>query len=528
MVYKNQNGSPRSLREAGATHLLILVAVIGFIAFILISRTAEFKNRIFSALFPKPPSKAAQPFSVGMNVTGIIHFGYQDANPFCSSSVGYSTSGQVPPVTSGGGSNIYADLAAAGTMKVTATGDLQCSGHITPNFGSGLSNCTGACGTGGVTDGCTCSGGNPKDGRACWWRWTCDVSSSGTATYDSIFLEAPASHIDADLLEMQRMGAKIIRIFAANKYISDTEAAQRLNNFLVKAQSYGISVIVAFIDYYNSGFSPQGISYSRCTFNPCLLGSDFFTTGYQGRYKQFVQTVVEMNKSMLNIYAWEIGNELRYEFDSTIFINFMNDVTSFIKSIDPSHKVATGMLRAGHTGLTAATLYPQLPQIEIVTVHPYNGDRSGLEDVQWSNSNSKEVMIEEFGIGGTSDRSSAVTTELNYWKSQGVSSFLQWGFIAKGLTDSGNGDSIYGMDTIWHTDYDQLFTLYKQANPSPIPSPTPPPGKLGDINGDGSVNVIDFSILLSKWNTTDASADLNKDGIVNIVDFSVLLSNWGT
>lgn len=64
------------------------------------------------------------------------------------------------------------------------------------------------------------------------------------------------------------------------------------------------------------------------------------------------------------------------------------------------------------------------------------------------------------------------------------------------------------------------------ATPSPTPSPTPPP-QTGDINGDGCVNVLDFSILLSKWGTNDTGADLNKDGTVNIVDFSVLLSKWG-
>lgn len=51
--------------------------------------------------------------------------------------------------------------------------------------------------------------------------------------------------------------------------------------------------------------------------------------------------------------------------------------------------------------------------------------------------------------------------------------------------------------------------------------------KLGDLNGDDFINVVDFSILLSKWGTSDAVADLNKDGVINVVDFSILLSNWG-
>lgn len=55
-----------------------------------------------------------------------------------------------------------------------------------------------------------------------------------------------------------------------------------------------------------------------------------------------------------------------------------------------------------------------------------------------------------------------------------------------------------------------------------------PSQKTGDINNDGSVNIFDLSILLSKWGTTDAASDLNKDGTVNVFDLSILLSHWGT
>ncbi len=51
-----------------------------------------------------------------------------------------------------------------------------------------------------------------------------------------------------------------------------------------------------------------------------------------------------------------------------------------------------------------------------------------------------------------------------------------------------------------------------------------------DLNRDGRVNLVDFSILLFWWNTdggtSDPSADINSDGRVNLVDFSILLFNW--
>lgn len=51
-----------------------------------------------------------------------------------------------------------------------------------------------------------------------------------------------------------------------------------------------------------------------------------------------------------------------------------------------------------------------------------------------------------------------------------------------------------------------------------------------DLNSDGKVNLIDFSILLFWWNSnggdSDPSADMNSDGNVSLTDFSILLYNW--
>lgn len=47
-----------------------------------------------------------------------------------------------------------------------------------------------------------------------------------------------------------------------------------------------------------------------------------------------------------------------------------------------------------------------------------------------------------------------------------------------------------------------------------------------DLNGDGVVNVLDISRLLSLVGSDDAAADLNGDGQVTVADMSVLLSNY--
>ena len=50
--------------------------------------------------------------------------------------------------------------------------------------------------------------------------------------------------------------------------------------------------------------------------------------------------------------------------------------------------------------------------------------------------------------------------------------------------------------------------------------------KIGDIDKDGRVAIVDLSMLLTRWGTADAAADLNNDGIVDINDLAIFLSNW--
>lgn len=50
---------------------------------------------------------------------------------------------------------------------------------------------------------------------------------------------------------------------------------------------------------------------------------------------------------------------------------------------------------------------------------------------------------------------------------------------------------------------------------------------IGDINKDNKVDILDLSLLLSNWDTTNAVSDLNSDGTISILDLSILLSNYG-
>lgn len=72
----------------------------------------------------------------------------------------------------------------------------------------------------------------------------------------------------------------------------------------------------------------------------------------------------------------------------------------------------------------------------------------------------------------------------------------------------------------------------QQVNLSATPAPTPIPsgGKPGDVNGDGSVNILDIGIIIDNYGklpVTNTSADLNHDGAVNILDIGIVVDNYG-
>lgn len=47
-----------------------------------------------------------------------------------------------------------------------------------------------------------------------------------------------------------------------------------------------------------------------------------------------------------------------------------------------------------------------------------------------------------------------------------------------------------------------------------------------DLNNDSRCNLIDFSIFLTMWGSSDPRGDFNHDGQVNLADFSIMLFNW--
>lgn len=73
----------------------------------------------------------------------------------------------------------------------------------------------------------------------------------------------------------------------------------------------------------------------------------------------------------------------------------------------------------------------------------------------------------------------------------------------------------------WPVFHDGVYVPLMQM---PVDPPCP-----GDISGDGVVDLLDLSLLLSQFGQTGngLTADLNGDGAVDLTDLSIMLSNYG-
>src|SRR5690606_35136666 len=117
-----------------------------------------------------------------------------------------------------------------------------------------------------------------------------------------------------------------------------------------------------------------------------------------------------------NIFAWEIGNELKLDRGNladpndpnpNLFVRFNLDVAALIKRLDPNHLVTTGMKSTHHAWLHTPALQEALytpPNIDFVTIHSYEGmtdqegDRRVYEDGPLAIRLNKPFIVEEAGF----------------------------------------------------------------------------------------------------------------------------------
>lgn len=172
------------------------------------------------------------------------------------------------------------------------------------------------------------------------------------------------------------------------------------------------------------------------------------------------------------------------------------------------------------------------------TPHLFNG-----------NYNFWQLGINWFGFGTNSSSGGGVNDTSALQAGTYADSFVASGTKASEVTAVFNGQTISGTGTTtWKVTLspavgNNSYTVYyknsdnSSAGSKPI---TVVRRTIGDINGDGKVDILDMSIMFSHWNQTiqgDNFADLNNvnnwmslnpdvDNTINILDLSLMFAHW--
>lgn len=283
--------------------------------------------------------------------------------------------------------------------------------------------------------------------------------------YKDILPYAPEDNQDLVLDTLKAMGARVARVFVANKFITKEESASRLVKLLNKAATRGIYIIAALTDFYPTGFCPKGDEqfYGVDPWGWTTLNQAFFAGGYKQNYLPLVQTVVASAKEHPAIFAWELGNEVKWPANPPIFYEFAKDVSAQIAAIDSKHLITAGLISTKSANMQSfeeRVAFYSLPNLHFLTTHNYNGeDDEWHNDIDVATAVNKPLIIEEAGFQGN-DRASLFKADMDKWFSKGAKGYMQWGFMPTNY-DNGDGDGLFGMDKIWHNDWDALFNLYK-------------------------------------------------------------------
>ena len=213
-------------------------------------------------------------------------------------------------------------------------------------------------------------------------------------------------------------------------------------------------------------------------FSNNLLSRDFFASRYRENYLPFVEQIVTAFRDDSNIFAWEIGNELKLDRGNPnnaadpnpwLFVRFNLETAAAIKRLDPNHMVTTGMNDTHHAWLHSPALQEELygaPNIDFITIHSYEGkwDRDGDlrvdDDAPLAARCNKPFIVEEAGFDrGTLPGSGGETSRhIERWLSLGAKGYLPWGFNR--AHEIGDSDNSVGISSD-HPDFQGLCDLFR-------------------------------------------------------------------
>lgn len=551
------------VNQKGIVSLLILISAIGFLIFIGLTSTTFFKDKLFSKLFPKEQSQAASGcWAIGSSCDSGCQYSsfttLDSWNPSCTKTCKPSTT-------------YYKDL--SGTCSIDGSGKcIKAAGLVSQNICSGNlmypygdSTCTNAGGwcVEGIdyTKGTNCSVQNVASSVSeCYWLDTTPKNVKALAIiYDPILSDGRKLH---DARSWQDPNILLPQV---------------VTSLRVSSGGYADYTIVSTSERNEWPKKMDGFRYDESTYNACLSNSSNCHSPDEADYAQIWSdlnicsrvTSGEFDEvfiysppySGIDEYALKIPNDQMPYNNPTNYwfyqgrkknIPDCNGKTVFVMGWNYERGLAEAIHSYGHKienalGLTVGRGFwdgcngnsdfdhytciqkdvsPTTP-VTVAGCGNVHYPPNGAVDYDYANS----TVVSDACESWTNYPFTSKTINTRACEAWGCTGDTQLIFLKWWMNHLPRKDGITSNSNLknwWKyiVDFDNAVAEAKGTLPTPTPTPTPPP-KPGDINGDGCVNVVDFSILLSKWGTNDTGADLNLDGTVNVVDFSILLSNWG-
>ena len=263
-----------------------------------------------------------------------------------------------------------------------------------------------------------------------------------------------AADVTATLDAVAASGGTVVRVFAANQAVSDQVAADRLSALLDTCEARGIYVIAALTDEYATGFSPAGDGggYAVDGNGYTVLTHEWYAGGWRDHYLGWVRTVVAQNAGHPALLGWEAGNETKDPYYPDTWVSWLADVSAEIRGLDPDTLQIAGTIDVASTFTSSTNI---AKSVDVLTVHLYDGATSPDLDL------GLPVLVEEMGFSG-GGRPDSVRGHAGWAFGAGGDGYMQWGLMASSA-DHGDGDRTYGMDKVFHDDWDGLLSAYAEV-----------------------------------------------------------------
>ncbi len=188
------------------------------------------------------------------------------------------------------------------------------------------------------------------------------------------------------------MKANVIRAMATDanhliggRQLSGAEVGARIALIAPALRMAGLKLMVAFTNNHcpvpgddkYAGSRPQVGDPSRSYYE---ILEPWFEGGFRENYLPFVKgliTTVRRLGAEDVIFAWEPGNELHTPSNPQKLLTFYQEVTSFIKDLDPDTPIASGTMGINHIdpGRPDSSIVRQIYELkgfDIITLHTYD------------------------------------------------------------------------------------------------------------------------------------------------------------